>query len=297
MRRMFYLSLSTPHREAAGVCVRHLPRLTGYTLIQAVLFLLMLSPLYLTHRLGFFGLDAKYMTAAALPFSLVVYLFLVLPFRMETRAALKKMLDDAPQGRPAFGARLRFGFKRLLRTLPWTMPLVLYLGAFHYLWSISDATALFRLIRNAGKMAGGGFVHGIVLFGALFFVCAAVFFIGRRRYLAADYFGADALGRKTAMADALAAFRASRASLRRVTFKNFLISLPAVLVVMMFAYFDIAPQLSHKLSKDFFVVLTAVTRFGFSANAMMAMLFTVTLLYLPFLMVRKAALGAALPRE
>lgn len=285
----------TPHGRAVQLCVVQLPQVFVLTLLQALALLVTVSPLIL-YGVGFrFFLSEPYALMAAFLCCLPLYYLCVMPLRMASRDFLMRHL----QGRPApfalrYGLRLKKGLVRALRALPFTLPLLLFIGGFFYYWYMTNAVAFLRLIRSSGQLVGGGFIEGSAVLGLLGIVCACLYLIGRKRFVALEYMSPDMLKQPDALKTARTAVKQSTRLMRLVTCKNFLISLPALLLTAGFAALDMLPRLRFQFSKDLFTILETITRCSFTPHALMAMFFSMTLLYEPFAMLRKAALGAAI---
>ena len=290
------MTILSPHAAAGKICLKNLPALLKQFMLQFVARLLALSPLLALFYGVTYELESKYRTGAAILLCIPLYLLLVLPLRFVSRGMLYRFANgEMTSHHGSYGARLSLGLNRLLRALPFLLPLLVYLSGFYYLWNIADATMLFRLIRNTGALVGGTFVHGTIILGALFVVAILLAFLGWRRHLALEFLPLS-LTAGEAFKENKRLMKKQRKGLRRATLQNFLITLPAALTILVFLGYDLSSSLSGSLSRDLFTVLEAVTKMSFSANALMAVFFAWTLLYLPFVLFRKAALAVIIAR-
>ena len=88
--------------------------------------------------------------------------------------------------------------------------------------------------------------------------------------------------------------RRYKAPLGRTTRVNLLICLPAILAVFVILAMDIAPKMRGSLTGDLLMVLETVNKMAFSSGAFTQVLIALAVLYLPFVLYRKAALAAVL---
>lgn len=271
-----------------------MPTLMMNMMLQLALRLVACLPLIAVLSGRTFGLDRRYAPLAGLLAALVLYILIALPFRFYSRGTLMLMAEGREDRAPfRLGVWLKLTLQRVLRFLPWGLPLIVYVAGFYYLWNMAPATQMPRLISSAGKLVGGKFLQGFIVWMGVLLCALAPAVIGWRRHLAAEFIAVHTDAAQL-FTRARQVKKAHNRALAAVTRRNMLIALPALAAVVFVLGMDMAPRLKGSISSDFFTVLTAVTKMDFSPNALLTAGLMLTLLYLPFLFFRKGALAAVL---
>ena len=284
----------SPHKQSAHFCLERLPAMMAMTILQLLVRLAALTPLFAIAGGATFGLEKRWVPAAGLVLSAVLWMFLALPFRFYSRGALWLASRGSKERVPFnYTKWLKLTGARLKRFLPWGLPLFVYIIGFYYLWNIASATQMPRLFITTGKLIGGKFLHGAIIWILVFLCVLVVAVIGWRRYLPVEFI-AENTSRDQLFAEALKAKKACGKQLARATMKNILVLLPAIAAVLFVLAMDLAPSLKGSFRSDLFTVLTAFTKMDFSAIALAVSALMLTLLYVPFVLFRKGALASVL---
>lgn len=288
------MNTQTPHGQSAQLCLSRMPALMTMMAFQLFLRLIACAPLIAVACGLTFGLDRRYVPAAGLVLSLILYIIIAMPFRFYSRGALMRAAEGKDGKVPfRYAAWLKLTLQRILRFLPWGLLLIVYIAGFYYLWNLAPATKMPRLISNAGKLVGGKFLHGFIVWMIVLVAALVPAIIGWRRHLAAEFIAVSTPD-ESLFAQAVNDKKTCSGALAKATFKNMLVVLPALVAALFVLGMDLLPRLKGSISSDLFVVLTAVTKVDFSANALITFALMLTLLYLPFVFFRKGALAVIL---
>ncbi len=288
------MNTQTPHGQSARLCLSKMPALMAMMALQLFMRLIALAPLIVPSTGMTLGLDRRYAPLAGLLSALVLYILIALPFRFYSRGTLMLMAEGRENKVPfRYGAWLKLTLQRILRFLPWGLPLIVYIAGFYYLWNMAPATQMPRLISGAGKLVGGKFLQGFIVWVGVLACALAPAAIGWRRHLAAEFIAVHTEDARL-FPMAVQAKKACHGRLNKVTLQNIPFLLPAPAAVVFVLGMDLAPKFKGSVSSDFFTVLTAVTKMDFSPNALLTAGLMLTLLYLPFVFFRKCALAVAL---
>ncbi len=273
---------SAPHARAAKASILHIGQYILTTLQQLVWRAISLSPLIYAMISGeFFGIQKDYVTAVALLCCLPLWILLVLPERFRVGAQLSTWFGAAPST-ATWADRLARGLKRLAITLPFLLPLAAYLALLYYNMYYVGFNSFFTLIESAGKLVGGDIVVGVAILVLLGLLLAVLAFWGWRRYMMPHFYLPQA-GRIKSKA----AF-----SLKKTIFINALITLPSLLLVLALLGISLGPSMSGSVMFDTLTIVSAVSQFDFPASTLTQCAAVLAIVYLPFVLLRKAAIAA-----
>lgn len=280
-----------PHARAAGACIGHIGQYIMITLEQLLLRAIVLSPLIYALVSGqFFGLRKEYVLAAALLAFLVLWTLLALPARLRMGAQLSGWFG-AQADTGSWSDRLAKGLVPFAKTLPLVLPFFVCLFILYYVFSFSGFPVFFKMLEYPGSLIAGimgGLNADIVMtIGGLVWVLflaalAWLAFWGWRRFMVPCLYPTQG-GRVKE--------RAVR-PLGSITLINFLIMLPPVAIVLVLLALSLVPKLSGSMMFDVLTVVSAVTGFDFPAHTLTQCAWVLGLVYLPFVLLRKAAIAA-----
>ncbi|HHU01658.1 MAG: hypothetical protein ACOX54_01630 [Christensenellales bacterium] len=264
------------------------------TLLGLVLRFIALSPLWL-HFLGVqLPLPENYRVFLSALSCIPLYIIIVLPSRFYTRGTLYKTCYPVHGDKLKFSRAFALAISRLLRALPFILPIFIYVTGFYYLWFIGDATQLFKTIRSAGTLVGGSFVHGFIILVVFFFVALYLAFIGWRRYAAIEYLPISSMNNTRAYATNRIYIKENKSNIRRASAKNLLMLLPYLAVTFFLLAMEISTKLTGEATSDVFVLLEAVTTLNFTAKTYTLCALAYIVLNLPFVVTRKRNIALAL---
>mgnify|MGYP001033288790 FL=1 len=264
------------------------------SIIGLILRLVALSPLWLNFLGVHFPLPENYRVFVSALCCIPLYIIIVLPSRFYTRSTLYKTCYPVQGEKLKFSRAFALAISRLLRALPFILPIFIFVVGFYYLWFIGDATQLFKTIRSAGTLVGGSFVHGFVILVAFFFIALFLAFIGWRRYAAIEYLPMNGMNNTRAFATNRIYIKENKANLRRTTAKNFLMLLPYLAVTFFLLAMEISTKLTGEATSDVFVLLEAVTTLNFTNKTYALCALAYIVLNLPFVVFRKRNIALAL---
>ena len=282
---------SGPHARAASASIGHFGQYILITLEQLLLRAIALSPLIYALVSGqFFGLRREYVLAAALLSALVLWTLLALPARLRMGAQLSGWFG-AQINAGSWSDRLAKGLVPFAKTLPLVLPVFICLYILYYVFSFSGFPVFFKMLEYPGSLIAGilgGLSADIVMtIGVLVWVIvlatlAWLAFRGWRRFMVPCTYlhqCSRAKGKPAKLAG-------------RITLINFLIVLPPVAIVLVLLALSLAPKLSGSMMFDVLTVVSAVTGFDFPAHTLTQCAWVLGLAYLPFVLLRKAAIAA-----
>ena len=283
--------LSGPHTRAASASIGHFGQYALITLEQLLLRAIALSPLiYALVSGGFFGLRREYVLAAALLSALVLWILLALPARLRMGAQLGGWFG-ARMDAGSWSDRLAKGLVPFAKALPLVLPVFICLYILYYVFSFSGFPVFFKMLEYPGSLIAGilgGLSADIVMtIGVLVWVIvlamlAWLAFRSWRRFMVPCTYlhqCSRAKGKPAKLAG-------------RITLINFLIVLPPVAIVLVLLALSLAPKLSGSMMFDVLTVVSAVTGFDFPAHTLTQCAWVLGLVYLPFVLLRKAAIAA-----
>ena len=282
---------SGPHARAASASIGHFGQYILITLEQLLLRAIALSPLIYALVSGqFFGLRREYVLAAALLSALVLWTLLALPARLRMGAQLSGWFG-AQINAGSWSDRLAKGLVPFAKALPLVLPVFICLYILYYVFSFSGFPVFFKMLEYPGSLIAGilgGLSADIVMtIGVLVWVIvlamlAWLAFRGWRRFMVPCTYlhqCSRAKGKPAKLAG-------------RITLINFLIILPPVAIVLILLALSLAPKLSGNMMFDVLTVVSAVTGFDFPAHTLTQCAWVLGLVYLPFVLLRKAAIAA-----
>lgn len=299
------MQMTSPNRPAHAVAMRtvarHFPRLLLMLCFQLLLRALALAPfLYAAAGYSLPLFPEKHATAYGLMLCVLLYLLLVMPFRYSSRGMLSRLSGAEPSGSMSslagYGRWLAASALRMLRALPFLLPLLALSAAFYYYWNMTGFNEFGLMVRTAGTLIGGDYVHGVALIAFAFTAFAVLAVLGWHRDTAFDYQPVGALGVSKALTRAKAIRKMRFNNLKRTSFINALICLPALACVVIIAAFHLNSLMTGDLQWDFSILLTTLTTFDFPTEVYLRMLVGLAVLYLPFVYLRKAALAVTVER-
>jgi hypothetical protein len=272
--------LSGCHAAAARASLRHAGAYVVTTITHLLLRVISLAPfLYAMLSKQFLGVPQAHASAVALLCCIPLYLLLVLPFRFQVGARVSRWLGAGFRaGR--YSTWFQRGIIWILHTLPWLLPLLLYMGGYHYVMN-TDANIMFSLFTGTGAIIGGDFLHGILMLAALFVICVVLAAWGWHRNMPRFYLPAN---------------KKIRPTTARVTAINLLITLVPLLIVAVILSASVASRLTGDMRMDALTLLSA-TDFDFPPRDLWTVAAVLVVLYLPFILWRKTALASAVHQQ
>ena len=282
---------SGPHARAASACIGHIGQYALITLEQFLLRAVALSPLIYALVSGeFFGLRREYVLAAALLSALVLWTLLALPARLRMGAQLSGWFGEQMDA-GSWSDRLAKGLVPFAKALPLVLPVIICLYILYYVFSFSGFPVFFKMLEYPGSLIAGilgGLSADIVMtIGVLVWVIvlamlAWLAFRSWRRFMVPCTYLHQCSRAKEKPAKLAG----------RITLINFLIVLPPVAIVLALLALSLAPKLSGSMMFDVLTVVSAVTGFDFPAHTLTQCAWVLGLAYLPFVLLRKAAIAA-----
>lgn len=284
-------SQERPHALALGAGFHHAGGYLANTLGELLLRALCSAPLIYAAATGsFFGVPKAHAIGVAILCCLPLWILFVLPLRYR----LGGRLSDWVQGRgphPALNNYPRWlsqTLVRLVRVLPFLLPLLAWLGAYYYYIKIIDFPSFFEMLRSAGGLIGGDFLHGMALLGLVFLLCLGLAIWGWRRVMVFYYLPLAPVSQDAERRKAL-----KGRGLGLVSLINFLILLPALVLLLSNSLFA---DLTGSLERAGLTFLGHLTQFSFDSFNLREIAIWLAVLYLPFVLWRKAAIAAAIHR-
>ena len=280
-----------PHTRAASTSIGHIGQYILITLEHLLLRAIVLSPLIYALLSGqFFGLRREYVLAAALLAFLILWTLLALPARLRMGAQLSGWFG-AQMDAGSWSDRLAKGLVPFAKALPLVLPVFICLYILYYVFSFSGFPVFFKMLEYPGSLVAGmlgGLNADIVMtIGGLVWVIflavlAWLAFRGWRRFMVPCLYPTQGARVKAQTTKPLG----------RITLINFLIVFPPVAIVLTLLALSLAPKLSGSMMFDVLTVVSAVTGFDFPAHTLTQCAWVLGLAYLPFVLLRKAAIAA-----
>ncbi len=280
-----------PHTRAASTSIGHIGQYILITLEQLLLRAIVLSPLIYALLSGqFFGLRREYVLAAALLAFLILWTLLALPARLRMGAQLSGWFG-AQMDAGSWSDRLAKGLVPFAKALPLVLPVFICLYILYYVFSFSGFPVFFKTLEYPGSLVAGmlgGLNADIVMtIGGLVWVIflallAWLAFRGWSRFMVPCLYPTQGARVKAQTTKPLG----------RITLINFLIVFPPVAIVLVLLALSLAPKLSGSMMFDVLTVVSAVTGFDFPAHTLAQCAWVLGLAYLPFVLLRKAAIAA-----
>lgn len=286
----------TSHTKAHALALEagfhHIWAYIGNSLLELLLRAVCLMPLiYLGVKGSFFGVAPRHATGVALLCCLPLWLVLVLPMRYRLGGAVTEMQgqqgpDTALSHYPRWLWQLMI---RLLKALPFLLPLAAWLAAYYYYAKVVDFPQFFLMVRSTGGLLGGTYATGMALLLLLFALCLAVAIIGWRRLMVFFY-----LPLASTRQDGARLKQLDKRSLRRISLMNLLILLPPLALLLAGSLLQ---GLKGELERDAVNILTRLTEFDLATLNLRQTGPWLLLLYLPFALWRKMALAQGIHGE
>ena len=288
--------LSGPHTRAASASIAHIGQYAMITLEQLLLRAIALSPLIYALVSGqFFGLPREYVLAAALLCALVLWILLALPARLRMGAQLSGWFG-ARMDAGSWSDRLAKGLVPFAKALPLVLPVFICLYILYYVFSFSGFPVFFKMLEYPGSLIAGVLGElsadivmtiGVLVWVVLLATLAWLAFRSWRRFMVPCTYLLESSRTKGKPARQLG----------RITLINFLIILPPVAISLALLALSLAPKLSGSMMFDVLTVVSAVTGFDFPAHTLTLCAWVLGLVYLPFVLLRKAAIAAGFHKD
>lgn len=282
------------HKRASQAYSANLPAVVLQLLLQILLRAAALSPMILaavTRR--FFQVRQEHAVAVALLASLPLYVIIVLPFRFHFFAKLARYLgyerDDRAENYPTWLAAALY---RLLRALPFLLPLLAYSMLFYYNLRVVDFPTAMLSIEKVGAVFGGSYPMGIgiILLAALVVFMLAMF--GWRRGQAFEHQPVVELGIPVAWHRAAKLRKKRRPRFIHVSRANALLCLPGLAAIIGVLALFFSQNWMGNLLMDFFSIIERMLNLDFPEAVMYQLLIVLIIFYLPILPLRKLAVSA-----
>ena len=291
----------SPHGAALSACFHHFVRILGLLLLNLLVRGVALLPLILAlagHNV--LGFPRAHVIPMSLLACLPLYALIVMPFVFFTRSTLFWVVgwrDTAPAcALSNFGRWLLAGLLRLLRALPFVAPIAALTITFYVYWTMAGFNEFGLMINDIGALIGGDYAHGIALIALAFIVFTLLAVLGWRRDLPFAFLSVDAKGIHRALKASRAVRRRKLNGLGRTSLINFLITLPAIGTSLYFIADYLRSMMVGDLQWDLTMLLTTLTTFDFPQEVYVRIGIALVILYLPFVLWRKAALAHTIGR-
>ncbi len=279
-------------RVAWHAYTRSLPNLLLWTLLQAAVRFVALSPVLLSVCLHILSVRA------ALVFSLLLYIFLVYPMRFRSALTLTRMVRwmDASSLRPAsYPSRLGAGLIRMLSGMVWGIPfaaLIYRLYRYIFVFPGSRFNQDFRVIGaffNGSAADDTQLLIGSIVFFGMIFLSLLLFLCGWRCGVSFDFqlVGNASPGDALRNARRVRRLPHVRRALRKSAVTNALLCLPAIILPLTVPYIYLRGMLTGSPMQDL-QLLIAFFQAGMISGGVVYITATVFLvLYLPLFSYRK----------
>lgn len=292
------MTQKSPHQWAGATYKKQFSKVLLMLLVQLLIRALAFSPLlYAAISGGFFGAHRDHILAVAFLCSLPLYVLLVLPARFYWTAQVARLRGQAHDDQPSFCncvKWLKAGLYRLLRALPFLLPFFAFLGVYYYYLRMTGFNEPMVKIKQIGELVGGEYTAGIVIIMLLGLVTLLLALWGWLRGTVFEHQEVTTSPLSLAWQTANEVRKDRKAHLRRVTFQNFLLTLPAVVGLLAVIALFFMTVKSGTLIFDFLYMGSVLLTFNFPSHVMLQGLLVLLLLYLPLLPLRKLALAAAI---
>jgi hypothetical protein len=280
------------HACASKASKQHISQYILITLEQLLLRIISTTPLiYALITKQFFNVPQDHIPAVALLCCIPLWLILVLPFRYrlggQTAAWFGKKGPDTSLSH--YGSWLTQGLMRLLKVLPFILPLLAYLAVIYYNYYFVGFNSFLMLIESSGKLFGGDFVVGVIVLIILMLLLLALAFYGWRKLMPFFY-----LEEASIKLDSKRRRGLKPNSLKKTTLYNFLIVFPPLVISLVLLGLSMSSRLSGSMMFDSVIIVSAITQFDFPLPVLMQIFAVLAVLYLPFVVFRKASLCACI---
>ncbi|NLO12655.1 MAG: hypothetical protein GX124_00855 [Clostridiales bacterium] len=282
------------HKHASQAYSANLPAVVLQLLFQIFLRLIALSPMILAVVTGrFFQVRREHAVAVALLASLPLYVLIVLPFRFHFFAKLARYLGYERDDRAAnYLTWLSASLYRLLRALPFLLPLFAYAVLFYYNLRVVDFPSAMLSIEKVGAVFGGSYPVGIgvILLAALLVFLLALY--GWRRYRAFEHQPVIELGIPVSWRHTGQLHQARRPRFAHVSRVNALLCLPGIVAMAGVLALFFGQSWMGNLMMDFFSIVERLLNLDFPETVFYQLLIVLIVFYLPLLPLRKLAASA-----
>ena len=283
---------ASPHACALRASKKHFSQYILITLEQLLIRIFSSIPLiYAMITKQFFSIPSDHVLTAALLSCIPFWVVLALPFRYRLGGQLSAWFSK--QGPRTslnhYGSWFAQSLLRLLKILPFLLPLLAYLSVIYYNYYFVGFNSFLMLIESSGKLFGGDFLVGVIVLIALMFLLIGLAFYGWRRMMPFFY-----LEEASVKLDGKRRRLLKPNSLVKTTFYNFLIILPALAISFVLLGLSMSTRLSGSTMFDSLTVISILTQFDFPAEVLLQTGGVLAILYLPFVIFRKAALCASM---
>lgn len=285
-------SRTAPHKQAGQAYSANMPAIVLQLFLQILLRAAAFSPMIITGITGrFFLVKGDHVMAVAFLVSLPLYLLIVMPFRFHFYANLARYLGHAHRDANIsnYGKWLSAGLYRLLRSLPFLLPLIVYAALYYYYMRVADLTRLPLLILDLGALVGGTFSEGTAILVIISFIAFLIAFFGWRRSLLFECLPVA----ETGIASAWQRSRMRRTQAAPVSRINFLLCLPGLIAIGAVLVINLSQDLSGSFFEKIFSLLPTILNVKFPPTTYYQMLIALIIFYLPLLPLRKLALSQA----
>ena len=281
-----------PHACALQAGKQNLKQYLFLTLEWLTLRIISTAPLiYALITKQFFGVATDHVPAVALLSCLPLWILLVLPFRYRLGGQLATWFSaEGPSTDTGhYGSWLKQSLLRLIKILPFLLPLFAYLVALYYYYFFVGFNSFLMVIEGSGKLFGGDFLVGVIVIILLMLFLLLLAFYGWRRMMLFFYVQEapvklDGKRRKHLKQDCLT----------KTTFYNFFIVLPPLAISFVLLGLSLSTRLTGSTMFDLVIVVSALTQFDFPQEVLIQVGAVLAILYLPFVIYRKAALSACI---
>ena len=279
-------------RAAWHAYTRNLPGLLLWTLWQAAVRLIALSPVILSLCFSVFSVRI------ALVLSLLLYIFLVYPMRFRSALTLTRMVRwmDASSLRPAsYLSRLGAGVIRMLSGMVWGIPFAALIYRLYQYIFVFPGSRFNQDFRAIGAFLNGSaaddtqLLIGSIVFFGMIFLSLLLFLCGWHRGVAYDFQLVGDVTPGSALRNARRVRRLPhvRRALLKCALTNALLCLPAIILPLTVPYGYLRGMLTGSPMQDL-QLLAAFFRAGMISGGVVYITAAVFLvLYLPLFSYRK----------
>lgn len=291
------MSLSNPnknyHQAALNTLLKNFPSGLLIFVIQIILRMIALSPLYLA-SVRLLPFPPPFDMLAGLIFSLILFVILVLPSRFIGASYLRPCISG-PVTTETISLKELFNASvyRFFKALPYILPFGLFAMGFYYSWNMMGFNEFGLIFNKLGALVGGTYPEGVMVVAVFFLVSLVLAIHGWRRGLVFDYLPIKAQNLSKTWKKSLKLQKSKSSPLKKIKIINACICIPTLLAVFVPFVLYIKASLTGSLQMDMMIVLSTLSAFSFPNTAFIQAAVIVLFLYLPLLPVRKAALAHA----
>lgn len=279
----------SPQGTALRACIGHAADYLLNTVVELALRAICSAPFIFVALGGTLPFaPEEHQLAVSILMSLPLWLLFVLPLRYRLGGRISRWLgaEGPEESLRNYPRWLGQSLARLVLALPYIVPLAAFLVAYYYYAKMTEFTAFFSMLNGLGGLVGGNFVHGLGIALVLFLLCLILAFFGWRKLMVFYYMPIESAAYDRRRRLALKTKR-----MRGVILVNFLILLPAVALLIYSAFLA---DLTGNLTADALSMVNKLVQFSLSVFNLRDIGIWLLLLYLPFVLWRKASLAAAI---